>query len=633
MNKDLTFWEKFDWWIINNRLTHELTDLEDVINIPDFGKAYIFDSEEFDGLFSGEEEITLNLPVPKEELVDDEVFYAIIKWGNNFYYVDLRKDEIELNIFKYVGKHRSYGDEIDYVNLGIHTPFELLNGSFMLDKWVKKAKFFNHGAIGVCDVNTLGGTLPLQKACKKAEINHVFGYSLEVRLPSYVRPSFNAFLDEFYPDSKELPADIDTHYDQFIVESDIIGQTHDEISFGGKVYCQTDEGWGHMLRIQKAVMVDNHEDPHIHIDELIERSSGNVFVFDKWSSKKITPEIINVLKGQFSQVYYQIDLNEYKADRFDRKLLETTKHYLENWHDILPAVLICDNYYLDHDDAKNKIILNKVASGAAHEQSDQQFYKHIDDLIVNLSQLFPGRDLEYSFADGATYRDLNFEGFIEEITSNTFKIADSAKAAIETGKLYAPQYEQTEEEFEKYKGDNRALFLDIIYAGFDELVPIGKEEEYEKRLDNEIYVIEATNNIDYYLITWDQNNKANSMGVQSGIGRGSAGGCLISYFMKIITIDPLKYDLIFERFLTPERCGLVPQPVCVVGDDIELQSGDDYVEIELEDGKTLKLTPDAELMVKRDDKKIPIYADELDEGDDILLDRRDELWEIENIKK
>lgn len=100
--------------------------------------------------------------------------------------------------------------------------------------------------------------------------------------------------------------------------------------------------------------------------------------------------------------------------------------------------------------------------------------------------------------------------------------------------------------------------------------------------------------------------------------------------MGITLIDPIKYDLIFERFLLPERAGLYPAQTTIIGEDIESLK---YMEVDLECGRSLKIDVDAQLIIKREGEEEPIivYADELQEGDDILFDNKDELFTINEI--
>lgn len=98
--------------------------------------------------------------------------------------------------------------------------------------------------------------------------------------------------------------------------------------------------------------------------------------------------------------------------------------------------------------------------------------------------------------------------------------------------------------------------------------------------------------------------------------------------MGITLIDPIKYDLLFERFLLPERAGLYPAQATLLAG--ELQS-DKYVEFELENGKTVRFDRDAQLLVVRDEEEVIVYADELKDGDDVVFDHKDYLWTINYI--
>jgi DNA polymerase-3 subunit alpha len=148
--------------------------------------------------------------------------------------------------------------------------------------------------------------------------------------------------------------------------------------------------------------------------------------------------------------------------------------------------------------------------------------------------------------------------------------------------------------------------------------------EYEK------YVIESTNNVDYLLVQYDTVNWCRKNNILVGTGRGSAAGCLLLYLMGITLVDPIKYDLIFERFLLPERAGLYPTKTTIIGEDIEATR---YVSVELANGKSYKIDRQAELMVSREgeDEPIKIFAHELEEDDNILFDNKDEIFTINEL--
>lgn len=563
-------------WLDANKIQYEILD-DEVVNVEGLGKMYYEDTNLISSIFRTDlqNNVKFNATENIETLHDEEIFYIVFKFGDNWYYYDTRK-EFKFNILKYIGTRKKCEHDQPFVNLGVHTPYELLNGSFSIGDWVKKAKYLGQKEIGICDYNTMAGALVLQKECLSAGISPVFGYSL----------TFTDGVDKV----------------------------------GAKIYCQTQNGLQNLLRIQKAINVDS-TDKIIDLVELLNRGEGNIIVFDKYSSVWLhgIGDKINKFLDSFDDCYYQLDLSEFKAERIDIRVLESTKYYFDNLYDngTVPPVLISDCYYLDKDDAKNKIILNKIAEGAAHEQSDDQYFKDLDEHWATFEPLFDKNEWE------------DIEDIFNYACENTVVIADGAKALFETDRNFMPQYDMTDKEKERW-GDRHSMFLGLLKEGFDKLVPAEKKEVYKKRLEHEIYVLEATNNVDYMLVQYDTVNWARENGILVGCGRGSAGGCLVLYLLGITLIDPIKYDLIFERFLLPERAGLYPSDVTVVGDSIESK---DYVEVELNNGQTYKIDKDAQLVVKRDgeDNPIVLYADELQEGDDIQFDNRDVLFTLHEI--
>lgn len=565
-------------WLEKNKIQYAQVD-SDVINIPGFGKAYFQDTQRatYNSIFRKDADgnFIFNSLVRPEELLNDGIENIIFKFGDNFYYHNLNQD-FKLNILKYVGKRTPLQHDIPFVNLGVHTPFELLNGSFMPEEWIRKAKYLGHTALGVCDYNTMAACFIFQKECDAAGIKPVFGYSLTVEAEGF--------------------------------------------SFGAKIYVQTQRGFRNLLRIQKAIMVDNVKDKTIDISELLNRAEGNVIVLDKYAPTFFVgnEKVIATLSKAFDGIYYQVDLSEYKAERIDIKVLEATKKYFHEWYDdakMPRPVLLCDAYYLDSDDAKNKIILNKVAEGAAHEQSNDQYFKDADEHYALFESLFG--------------EDWDIEELFRECAENTFVIADHADGRMDTTRNYMPKYDMTPQEQEKY-GTPHNMFNQLLEEGLQRLAPKDKIEQYRKQMEYEKYIIESTDNVDYLLVQYDTCNWARKNNIFVGCGRGSAAGSLLLYLLGITLIDPIKYNLIFERFLLPERAGLSPADTTIIGNDIESNR---YFELILDNGKSIKVDCDAEFMVRRagEDKPIRIYADELQENDEIIFDNKDILFTINEL--
>lgn len=564
-------------WLNTNKIAFHQIDNE-VIEVDGFGKILLADLSGVASIFKGEENnLRFNLMESPDVLMSEEIFYVAFEFGRNWYYYDLR-EPFRFNILKYIGNRQPTKLNIPFVNLGIHTPYELLNGSGDLSQWVQKAKYLGHTAIGICDYNTMAATLNLQKECAKVEIKHIFGYSLTLE--------------------------------------------HKEEKIDMKIYCQSQKGLRNMLRVQKAVMVDSAT--HVlSFSQLLTYAEGNILVFGKRSSYwlKQNPQLVDKLRQTCSRVFYQVDLSEYKAERIDVEVLQSIAYYFENFYDsvthsfAIEPILICDNYYLDQDDARNKIVLNKIASGAAHEQSDQQYFKDIDEHFATIEPLFDSEKW-------------NVKELFERMCRHTVEVAQGAEASYETDKNFMPRYDMTEEETAKY-GDRHTMFLALLEEGFQRLVPEEKKDEYRKRLEHEVYILESTDNVDYMLVQYDTVNWARATDILVGCGRGSAGGCLALYLLGITLIDPIKYDLLFERFLLPERAGLYPDKATNFVGEVESH---DFVELTFENGKVVKFDKDAQLLVWREEREIIVYADQLKDGDDVVFDHRDLLWNINTIK-
>lgn len=567
--------EELEQWLKDHYIQYSLRR-NDIVDIPEFGRCLYQSMEKRDHLFKVDKEtkeVHISCVENYEYLKNDNIQYVIVKFGNCFYYWDINDPKEELYILKYVGKFVGCETECDYYPLGIHSSYELLNGSSSLNNWCKKAKFLSYKGIATCELNTMAASLDLQREATAAGLKYCFGYSL-------------------------------------IVE---VGNE----KIGIKLYSQTQAGFQNMLRIQYHINVLRMEDKMIALYDLLHLAKGNVIVFGKlslsWLVKPENEEVVKDMISYFEAAYAQIDWSEYKANRIDSQVLVNMKDYFDatsdGWIYGIEPVLIQDVYYPDADEYRNKIVLNKIDLGAAHEQSVRQYMKTLDELFDEFDALFSNK---YS------------EDVFYLMCENTAKIIEPANAGYDMSGNYMPRYEMTPEEEAKY-GTNRNMFRQLLEEGFKRFVPEGEEEVYRKRLEYETYILESTDNIDYFLIQYDCVNWAREHDILVGIGRGSAGGALCLYLMGITQIDPIKYSLIFERFLLPERAGLEAKELTKICKPIE---SSDYIELTLENGKTYKFDRDAEFLVNRNGKEIKIYADELEEDDDIIFDNKDLLFTL-----
>lgn len=566
-------------WLDMQQIAYTPVDTE-VVDIPGFGQLFMADLSGVESIFRNDgDKLVFNLMENPAVLMEEKIYHVAFPFGRNWYYYDLRED-FRFNLLKYIGHPKPPAHDVPFVNLGIHTSYELLNACGSLEDLCRKAKWLGHAAVGICDRNTMAATLNLQKECAKTGLKHIFGYSLTM--------------------------------------------IHEEEFVNLKIYALNDQGLHNLLRIQRAVMVDS-ENNTLRYEQLLMYTAGCVPVFATrsvyWMAGHLK-QVERIRKGS-EAIYYQIDANEYKADRIDREQLEALKYYFSNCYDTdrnlfaVEPILLPDCYYIDKDDSTSRIIVNKIATGAAHEQSKEQYFKTTDELYDTLHPLFSEK--------------WDFDSLFQHLCRPTVEIAERATAAFETGRMFMPEYRMRPEELERY-GNRRTMFLQLLEEGLLQKVVDTDWEHYRKRLDEETYIIESTDNVDYFLVQWDMVREAHRRGIATGIGRGSAGGSLVSYLLGITSVDPLKYDLIFSRFLVPERCGLNwKDEITVLAPDITLDKGEQYVEIQSEN-KTYRLCTDARLRIIRNEEERTIYADELICGDEILFDRRDCLWNLKELE-
>ena len=138
---------------------------------------------------------------------------------------------------------------------------------------------------------------------------------------------------------------------------------------------------------------------------------------------------------------------------------------------------------------------------------------------------------------------------VPEAIENTEKISKRCKVDLEFGKLHLPDFKAPEGK------ENKAYLRELCFEGLKERYGENKAD-LEERLNYELKIIEEMGYVEYFLIVWDFINFAKSRNIMVGPGRGSAAGSVVAYTLKITDIDPIKYNLIFERFLNPERISM-----------------------------------------------------------------------------
>ena len=199
----------------------------------------------------------------------------------------------------------------------------------------------------------------------------------------------------------------------------------------------------------------------------------------------------------------------------------------------IPLVATNDAHYLKREDAYNHEVLLCIQTGKRMTDEDRMKFE-TDELYIKSPEEM-----------------INYFQNIPEAIENTVKIAEKCNVDFEFGVTKLPNYDVPPE-----YATHAEYFRKLCYDGIKKRYGENPSQEIMERLEYEVGVIERMGYVDYYLIVWDFINYAKSQGISVGPGRGSGAGSIAAYAIEITDIDPIKYNLLFERFLYPERISM-----------------------------------------------------------------------------
>lgn len=473
-------------WIESNSLDVKwISELMFTLN----GQDYLCVSPKQGKLFDSDFNLVIDEKEAENILADNYCFY----FGGKVYYSSIKEEKIQLNILKHIGKAKGISG---FPYLGIHGGYELCVGSRSYEDWCKKAKFLGIEIVGIAEKHTLAGALKFQQAAKKIGVKPIIGETITIK--------------------------------------------KEKEEYKVKIYVTNEMGWANLLRIHKRLNIDNLSS---HVDEecLLNNSEGLICVFQ--ADTMLSPELIERhLESKFTKEYFQFDPVEYKAENRDIYCLNCLKNYLNNYIDIVSMSLIPDSYYLDKEDSGVKKILTFIGKATFEYQSEDQYFKSLEDIAGQSIALFESKGEEFAL------------NILESAINGTNEIAELCNFQIKTGEIHLPKYEMTKEEKKQFK-DNEELFWSVIEEGLQKKV-IDKgvySDIYLERIEKETKVILGSSLGDYFLILYDIIKWCKDNGILTGVGRGSAAGSLVSFCMGITDADPIEYGLLFERFINSGR--------------------------------------------------------------------------------
>lgn len=392
-----------------------------------------------------------------------------------------------------------------FTHLHVHTEFSLLDGACRIEQLVLRAKELGMQSLAITDHGNMYGAVDFYKACKKAGIKPIIGCE------AYVAPRTRF-------DKEKV---LDKEYNHLIL------------------LCKNEEGYRNLIKLVSLSYTEGYYyKPRIDRD-ILEKYSGGLICL----SACLAGEIPQKLLSRDYSGAKEAALWFYSVFGRDNYYLEVQDHGLSEQKTVneglkrlsletgIPLIATNDVHYINQEDSKVQHVLICIATNhIIGEDTGLEF--HSNEFYLKSPQ-----EMAELFSD------------IPEAVENTQKVADACSFDFEFGKTKLPYFEieSSMSHFEYFKKQ--------CFEGLEKRYG-NPPQEYVKRLEYELSTVDKMGYTDYYLIVADFVSFAKSKGIPVGPGRGSGAGSLAAYCIGITDVDPMKYNLLFERFLNPERVSM-----------------------------------------------------------------------------
>ena len=393
-----------------------------------------------------------------------------------------------------------------FTHLHVHTEYSLLDGSSKIKELTSRAKELGMDSMAITDHGVMYGVIDFYRAAREAGIKPILGCEV------YVAPGSRF--------DRESGAGDDRYYHLILL-------------------AENNAGYKNLMKIVSKGFVDGfYYKPRVDLELLSTYHEGIIAL-----SACLAGEVQKYLARGMYEEAKRSALRYYEIFGKDHFYLELQDHGIPEQKMVnqglmrlsqdtgLELVATNDVHYTYAEDAKAHDILLCIQTGKKVADEDRlryeggQYYCKSEE---EMRKLFP---------------------YAKEAIDNTHKIAERCNVEIEFGVTKLPKYEVPE-------GFDSWTYLNhLCQEGFKDRYP-DDDGTLSRRLDYELGVIRTMGYVDYFLIVWDFINYARSQNIMVGPGRGSAAGSIVSYTLGITNIDPVRYNLLFERFLNPERVSM-----------------------------------------------------------------------------
>ena len=400
-----------------------------------------------------------------------------------------------------------------FAHLHVHTEYSLLDGSNKIKEYVSRVKELGMDSAAITDHGVMYGVIDFYRAAREAGINPVIGCEV------YVAP--NSRFD------KETTGGEDRYYHLVLLAENNTGYAN-LMKIVSKGFT---EGYYYRPRVDMEVLNRYHEG----LIALSACLAGEV----QRNIVKNLPEEARKAARRYEECFgkgnYFLELQDHGLPQ--QRLVNTELLKMSKELDI-PLVATNDVHYTYEKDADSHDILLCLQTNKKLADEDRLRYEGGQYFVKSeeeMKALFP---------------------YAWEALENTQRIADRCHVEIEFGVTKLPHF-QVPEGYDSWSYLNKLCGDGLAERYGDGAQPAGDTgQTLQERLDYELGVIRRMGYVDYFLIVWDFINYARSNGIPVGPGRGSAAGSIVSYCLKITNIEPIRYNLLFERFLNPERVSM-----------------------------------------------------------------------------
>lgn len=414
-----------------------------------------------------------------------------------------------------------------FTHLHSHTHYSLLDGMGQIPDIIRATKENGMDSIAITDHGNMYGVIEFYQEAKANDVKPIIGQE------AYLAPNGHQL--------KRGKIDANPFH--------IILLAKNETGYKNLIQLTTKahlDGFYYKPRMDKDLLREHHEG----LIALSGCLGGIVSDAILRRSEKEAREEILELQSIFGEGNFYLEVQHHPSEPEQITVNDALFRFSKELG--IAPVATADFHYIDHADSENHDVLLCIQTNKTVDDKDRMDLRGVDLSLKSPEQI-----------------SAEFQSHPEAISS-TQEIADKCNLEIELGRTLLPKFEVPDqlsaEDFLRnlcYKGISERYKLDEAPDG---QIPNNTSQEIQKRLDYELGVINETGFASYFLIVQDFVNYAKDSGIQVGPGRGSAAGSLVSYLLKITNVDPIQYDLLFERFLNPERISMP---------DIDLDFADD----------------------------------------------------------